>query len=60
MATIRIFARIDIDETDLQNFADKQDDLINSKEEYIDNNLYNILEQCNYNYDIIDVRTKED
>lgn len=60
MSTIRIFARIDIDDNELQNFADNRYDIVNRKEEYIDNNLYDILNDCNYNYTIIDVCTKED
>ena len=60
MATIRIFARIDIDDNTLQEFADKRDDIVNNKEEYIDNHLYDILDECNYSYNIIDVSTKED
>ena len=60
MATIRIFARIDIDDNELQEFADNRYDIVNNKEEYIDNNLYEILEKCNYHYNILDVSTKED
>ena len=59
MATIRIFARIDIDDNILQEFADKRYDIVNNKEEYIDRNLYEILDETNYSYSIIDVRTIE-
>lgn len=55
----RVFVRIDIDNSELQQLAGIQQDTINNTEEYIDRNLYEILDKCNYHYNIIDVRDND-
>ena len=56
MAKVRVFVRIDIDEEALQDYVDSKDEIVADKEQYIDDNLYYILDKVNYHYNIIDVR----